>query len=67
MYSTPLIRKSYSPHIPVLLQEVIRLLSPSPNKIYVDATFGAGGYSRSILEGEQAVWSAIPRSSLGLL
>jgi 16S rRNA (cytosine1402-N4)-methyltransferase len=60
MYSTSLIRNSYSTHVPVLLQEVIGLLSPSPNKVYVDATFGAGSYSRSILEGEQAeVWSNI--------
>lgn len=37
-------------HIPVLLQEVLDQLSPQDNKIYVDATFGLGGYSKSILD-----------------
>ncbi|MEG8098891.1 16S rRNA (cytosine(1402)-N(4))-methyltransferase RsmH [Candidatus Liberibacter brunswickensis] len=34
-------------HIPVLLEKVIELLNPSPGKIILDATFGAGGYSRA--------------------
>lgn len=37
-------------HIPVLLKEVIELLNPQKGKTYVDATFGAGGYTRAILE-----------------
>lgn len=37
-------------HIPVLLEEVIALLKPSPGKIIVDATFGAGGYSHSFCQ-----------------
>ncbi|MDB5478633.1 MAG: S-adenosyl-methyltransferase mraW [Alphaproteobacteria bacterium] len=37
-------------HIPVLLNEVIEGLAPQPNKIYIDATFGRGGYSKAILE-----------------
>ncbi|MDC0857540.1 16S rRNA (cytosine(1402)-N(4))-methyltransferase RsmH [Rickettsiales bacterium] len=36
-------------HIPVMLNEVIRFLDPKPNLNYVDATFGAGGYTRKIL------------------
>ena len=36
-------------HIPVLLQEAINSLNIQDNCIYVDATFGAGGYSREIL------------------
>ena len=38
-----------SRHIPVLGVEAVELLSPRDGGIYVDATFGAGGYSRLIL------------------
>lgn len=41
---------SSAPHIPVLGPEAIALLAPREGGIYVDATFGAGGYSRAILE-----------------
>jgi 16S rRNA (cytosine1402-N4)-methyltransferase len=37
-------------HIPVLLQEVVEWLAIRPEGIYVDATVGGGGYSRTILE-----------------
>ena len=37
------------PHAPVLLTEVIEALSPAPGEIMIDATFGAGGYTRAIL------------------
>jgi len=39
-----------SPHAPVLIAEVIEALAPRPGHLIVDATFGAGGYSRAILE-----------------
>lgn len=38
-----------APHVPVLLDEVIAGLSPAAGEIHVDATFGAGGYSKAIL------------------
>lgn len=41
---------SSAPHIPVLGREAIAHLAPREAGIYVDATFGAGGYSRAILE-----------------
>lgn len=45
-----------APHIPVLLDEVIDGLSPAPGEVHVDATFGAGGYTRAILAtGAQVV------------
>src|ERR1700686_1598935 len=37
-------------HIPVLGREAIERLQPRDGGIYVDATFGAGGYSRAILD-----------------
>ena len=36
-------------HTPVLLKEMLNILYPQDGKIYVDATFGAGGYSKAIL------------------
>jgi len=37
-------------HLPVLLDEVIEALAPRPGDVIVDATFGAGGYTRAILD-----------------
>jgi 16S rRNA (cytosine1402-N4)-methyltransferase len=36
-------------HKPVMLDEVIHYLQPEDGKTYIDATFGAGGYTRAIL------------------
>ncbi|MET0708177.1 MAG: 16S rRNA (cytosine(1402)-N(4))-methyltransferase RsmH, partial [Tardiphaga sp.] len=36
-------------HIPVLGREAVEALNPRDGGVYVDATFGAGGYSRMIL------------------
>ena len=41
---------SGAPHIPVLLDEVIDALDPQPGDVLVDATFGAGGYTRALLD-----------------
>jgi 16S rRNA (cytosine1402-N4)-methyltransferase len=38
------------PHVPVLLAEVLDALAAKPGDTIVDGTFGAGGYSRAILE-----------------
>lgn len=44
-----------SPHIPVLLEEVIAALRPAPGSVIVDATFGAGGYTRRLLDAGATV------------
>ncbi|MDI9355992.1 MAG: 16S rRNA (cytosine(1402)-N(4))-methyltransferase RsmH [Chitinophagaceae bacterium] len=36
-------------HIPVLLNELIDGLTPKPDGIYVDATYGGGGHSQALL------------------
>ncbi len=53
-------------HIPVLGREAVALLNPHEGGIYVDATFGAGGYSRAILDtaGTQIVGIDRDRSAI---
>lgn len=41
-------------HIPVLLDECINLLSPEHNSVYLDATFGYGGYTKAILNSNDS-------------
>ncbi len=48
-------------HQPVLLKEVIANLKPEKDGTYLDGTFGAGGYSRAILEAAQCNLFAIDR------
>ncbi len=36
-------------HVPVLGREAVAMLAPRNGGLYVDATFGAGGYSRALL------------------
>jgi 16S rRNA (cytosine1402-N4)-methyltransferase len=44
-----------APHTPVLLEEVFRALDPQSGDIVVDATFGAGGYTRRLLDAGATV------------
>lgn len=46
---------SGAPHIPVLLDEVLAALQPALGMVIVDATFGAGGYTRRLLDAGATV------------
>jgi len=46
-----------APHIPVLLDEVVAAIAPAPGMRIVDATFGAGGYSRALLDAGARVFA----------
>ncbi len=48
-------------HAPVMLPEMLEWLSPKDGGIYVDGTFGAGGYSRAILQAANCNVYAIDR------
>ncbi|WP_142848736.1 16S rRNA (cytosine(1402)-N(4))-methyltransferase RsmH [Telmatospirillum sp. J64-1] len=50
-----------APHIPVLLREVLDALSPRSGGVYLDGTFGAGGYTRAILEAADCKVVAVDR------
>jgi len=48
-------------HVPVLLPEVIDALKPRANGIYIDTTFGAGGYTQALLESAECIVLAIDK------
>ena len=37
-------------HFPVLLNELVNIISPHYGGTFIDCTFGQGGYSKRILE-----------------
>ncbi|CAA7618533.1 16S rRNA (cytosine(1402)-N(4))-methyltransferase RsmH [Magnetospirillum sp. UT-4] len=49
------------PHIPVLLAEVVAALAPKDGEVFIDGTFGAGGYSLALLERADCRVIAIDR------
>lgn len=51
----------YQKHFPVMLPEVLQYLKPEAGKIYVDATFGNGGYSEAILQAADCKVIALDR------
>lgn len=48
-------------HRPVMLHEMLDWLAPRDNGVYIDGTFGAGGYSRAILRAADCHVFAIDR------
>jgi len=55
------VSQSSSGHIPVMLEEVLHTLRPKDGGVYVDGTFGAGGYTRAILEAADCTVYAVDR------
>lgn len=51
----------YRIHFPVMLPEVLEYLAPRDGGVYVDATFGNGGYSEAILNQAQCKVIALDR------
>ena len=52
-----------APHIPVLGRSAVEFLNIKPGGVYVDATFGAGGYTRAILAAADCKVIALDRDS----
>lgn len=50
-----------APHKPVMLNEMIASLKPKDDGVYVDGTFGAGGYSKAMLKAANCRVFAIDR------
>ena len=48
-------------HTPVLLSEVIAALAPRDGAVYLDSTFGGGGYSDALLKTAQCTVVALDR------
>ena len=48
-------------HFPVMLNEVLKISSPSTKEKFIDCTFGGGGYSKEILKFEKTNVLAIDR------
>jgi len=50
-----------SRHYPVMLDEILTMAAPQDGEIFVDGTFGAGGYSRALLDAANCTVYAIDR------
>ena len=42
-------------HIPVMLQDVLKVFDPKPGKRFLDCTFGGGGHTRALLNAAEGV------------
>ena len=52
---------SETPHFPVMLDEVIKICSPDKGGVYIDCTFGGGGYSKRLLKFSKTKVIALDR------
>ena len=53
-----------SSHFPVMLEEVIDICSPDKGGLYLDCTFGGGGYSKRLLNFSKTKVIALDRDEL---
>ena len=51
-------------HYPVMLDQVLSIISPQHGGTFIDCTFGGGGYSKAILEYPDTKVLAIDRDKL---
>ncbi len=51
------------PHFPVMLEEVIKICSPYKGGVYIDCTFGGGGYSKKLLKFSKTKVIAMDRDA----
>ena len=51
-------------HYPVLLEEIISVITPQHGGTFIDCTFGQGGYSKKILEFENTKVIAVSYTHL---
>ena len=56
-----MMNENYKKHYPVMLQEVLEALAPKDGEVYVDATFGNGGYSEAVLQAANCKIIALDR------
>lgn len=56
-----MMNENYKKHYPVMLNEVLQALTPKDGEVYVDATFGNGGYSEAILQAADCKLIALDR------
>ena len=53
-------------HYPVMLNQVLSIISPQHGGTFIDCTFGGGGYSEAILKYKDTKVYAIDRDSMTL-
>jgi 16S rRNA (cytosine1402-N4)-methyltransferase len=53
-------------HVPVMLEEVMAILQPRDDAIYVDGTFGGGGYSEALLSRARCKVFGIDRDAAAI-
>jgi 16S rRNA (cytosine1402-N4)-methyltransferase len=54
-------------HVPVMRDAAVAMLAPRDAGVYLDGTFGGGGYARAILEAAQCVLWAIDRDPAAIV